>query len=134
MGGRHEKTVRNQRGFTIIEVMVALGMFGVVSAMMATTMVQMQRTNYDNEIRSGAYNAAQLVLDDLRLQNIALLPTSGSGAVQNVVISGHTFNVTPSYCLTASDCISANIRGIRVVVAYKGVTKYTLNTVYARLQ
>ena len=123
-----------EQGFTIIEVMVALGIFGVVSAMMATTMVQLQRTNYENEIRSGSYAAAQLVLDDLRSQNISNLPTSGSGALQNVVISGRTYAVTPSYCVTASECTSVNIRGIRVSVSYKSQLKYLVNTVYARLQ
>ena len=124
----------NQRGFTMIEVMVALAMFGIASAMMATTMVQMQRTNFEMEIRSGAYSAAQEVLDNLRSQNIAALPTSGNGAVQNVIISGRTFAVTPTYCLTASDCSTPNIRGIRVSVSYKNTAKYVLDTVYARLQ
>ncbi len=123
-----------ERGFTIIEVMVALGMFGVVSAMMATTMVQLQRTNYENEIRSGSYAAAQLVLDDLRSQNISTLPTSGNGPVQNVVIAGRTYAVTPTYCLTVSECSSVNIRGIRVSVSHKNQVKYLVNTVYARLQ
>lgn len=124
----------NERGFTIIEVMVALGMFGIVSAMMATTMVQLQRANYENEVRSGAYAAAQLVLDDLRSQNIAELPTFGSSAVQNVVISGKTYAVTPSYCITASQCPSVNVRGIRVSVSHKNRVRYMVDTVYARLQ
>jgi prepilin-type N-terminal cleavage/methylation domain-containing protein len=123
-----------QRGFTMIEVMVALAMFGIASAMMATSMVQMQRVNHENEIRTGSYAAAQQVLDGFRSQNIGLLPSSGNGAVQNVVISGRTFAVTPSYCLTTSDCTSPNIRGIRVSVKYLNQVKYVVDTVYARLQ
>jgi len=123
-----------QAGFTMIEVMVALAMFGVASAMMATTMVQMQRTNYENEIRTDSYAAAQEVLDDIRSQNISLLPTTGSGTPQSIVISGRTFLVTPSYCVTPSDCSTPNIRGIRVSVSYKSQIKYVLDTVYARLQ
>jgi len=126
--------MRSERGFTIIEVMVALGMFGVVSAMMATSMVQMQRTNYENEIRSNAYAAAQLVLDDYRSQNISLLPSTGNAPVQNIVISGRTFQVTPTFCLTPSDCTSTNVRGIRASVSYRNQVRYFVDTVYARLQ
>jgi prepilin-type N-terminal cleavage/methylation domain-containing protein len=126
--------MRCQRGFTIIEVMVALGMFGVASAMMATSMVQMQRVNYENEVRSGAYAAAQLVLDDIRSQNIGVLPTSGSGPTQNITVSTRTYNVTPSYCITPSDCSSANVRGIRASVSYRGRVWYVVDTIYARLQ
>jgi prepilin-type N-terminal cleavage/methylation domain-containing protein len=126
--------MRREQGFTIVEVMVSLGIFGIVSAMMATSMVQMLRTNYDNEVRSGAYSAAQLVLDDFRSQNISLLPTSGNGTIQNITISGKTFNVTPTFCITASDCATANIRGIRVSVSHKSQVRYVVDTVYARLQ
>lgn len=126
--------MRTERGFTMIEVMVALAMFGVASAMMATSMVQMQRANHENMIRSSAYSAAQQVLDDIRSQNISLLPTTGSGAPINVTMAGKTFVVTPSYCVTPSDCTSANVRGIRVNVSYLGQVKYVLDTIYARLQ
>ena len=125
---------KTENGFTIIEVMVSLGLFGIVSAMMVTSMVQMQRLNYDNAVRTGAFSAAQQVLDSYRATDPATLPASGNGAVQNITIGGRVYNVTPRFCPTAAHCSSANIRGISLIVAHKNVTRYTVETVFSRLQ
>jgi len=124
----------NQRGFTLLEVLTALVIFGVVSSGMAAAFVTHLSFNYESKLRSNAIAAAQQVMDELRLEDPATLPTSGYGTTQTVTVDGFAFDVTPEYCSNASYCISMQSRHIRIEVDYEGELLYGLETVYTQLR
>ena len=122
-----------QSGFSLIEVMVAMVIFGVVSASMAPVFMNHLKFNTAMEVRSGAYAAAQQVLDDLRSQDPSSMPSSGSSAATSVPAGDRIYSVVTSYCLQASYCASANIRHLKVEVSYKGNLVYSVETVFTKL-
>ncbi len=126
--------MRQQRGFTLLEVMVSIGIFGIISGMMATSFVTMIRNNYENEVRTGAYQAAQQVLDTLRQADPSSIPTSGNSGPQNITIGNRTYSATTYYCEVASQCASASIRGLRVAVTFRSKQRYSVGTVFSQLQ
>jgi prepilin-type N-terminal cleavage/methylation domain-containing protein len=124
----------NNRGFSLVEVMVSISLFSIVSAMMATSFTQLLKTNYDNEIRSGAYRAGERVIESYRQQAISTLPTTGSAAAQTITVNGRDYSVVPSFCAVASFCTTANIRHIRVTVNYENTKRYEVDSVFAEVQ
>jgi len=123
-----------ERGFTLLETVVALTIFLIVltgfSQGVASQVVHGRRS----EIRAAASMAAQYYLDDLRSQDPATFPNSGTGSAVNFSIDGKTFSITPSYCLNSAFCSSANIRQVTATVRYLGDIVYTAETVYTRLR
>ncbi len=123
----------NSRGFTLIELMFSLLLFGVTASAMTSGFRAMQQQNLQNEVRSGAIGAAQQVLDELRLTDPTTLPTNGS-ASQNITYGARTYTVTTSYCALSSYCTSSSIRQIRLGVTYDGQTRYQVDTVFCQLR
>ena len=70
--------MRNKRGFTLIEVLVALSLFAIVSAGVTPAIILHTRSNTESVIRAGAIAAAQFGMDNLRRQDPAGFPSSGS--------------------------------------------------------
>lgn len=125
---------RRQSGFTLLEVMIALFVFGLVLAGMAPAFVMQMRQNTENAVRTGAIAAAQIALDDIRLNDITVLPMSGSAAPVNVNVDGRDYSVVVRYCVTASYCNPTSTRHLTVEVAYRDDTKYRTQTVYTQLR
>lgn len=121
------------RGFSLIEVMASIAIFGIVAAGMTSSFVQLQKTNLANEIRSGAMGAAQKVMDELRVEDPAALPSNGSSAPQIITIQGRDYSVTTSYCPNATYC-SSTMRMLRVSVNYRSQKRYEVDSIYCQLQ
>ncbi len=126
--------VKNEKGFTLVEVLAALVIFGLIVAGMGPIFLQQLKHNHTSEIKTEAMGAAQIVLDRIRTVDPATLPTSGNGTAQSVTVGTRTFTVTPSYCENAGFCTSASVRHIRVRVLYKNSLVFTTQTVYAQLR
>ena len=124
----------NQRGFTLLEVMVSLFIFSVVIAGMSPAFVAQLQQNTASEVKTEAIMAAQQVLDTLRLQDISGLPTSGAGGSTTIVIGDRSYVVTPTYCAESSFCTSIVTRHIGVTVTYAGVLRYETETVFTQLR
>jgi len=127
----------HQTGFSLIEVMFALGLFGILSLSMAASFIQHMRSNTDNEIRSGAIQAGQLVLDALRTQDPAGMPGAAGAPeteTRTETVAGRDFTVQVTYCQDAALCSSANLRHIAVAVEYQGRTRFETQTVYTQLR
>lgn len=122
-----------QAGFTLIEFMFAVTVFGVAAAAMTQSFAQMSQRNANHEVRSGAIGAAQKVLDELRIENVTSLPSTGSTTTE-VVYGGRTFSVQTTYCAIAAYCASNSIRHIRVGVIYREQTRYQVDTVFCQLR
>ena len=124
----------NQKGFTLIEVMVAMLIYGLALGAMAPVFVAHTQYNTRAELRTGALNAAQQVLDVYRVEDPTTLPTSGNATPEDVVIENRTYTVTTYFCQTADYCASGNNRHLTVDVAYQNEVIYSVETVFTRLQ
>jgi len=129
--------LRKQKGFSVIEVIVSLGIFSIVSAMMSTGIIKMQRANYDNSIRTGAFSAAQRFLDRCRS-----LDPAGTGASTitgecstptDVTIADRVHTVVPRICENPLLCPSPSVKSLKAEVFFKGIKRYEVETVFARL-
>ena len=125
--------MRSGAGFTLLEVMVAMLLFLVVSATMASTFVSHLKHNTDTEVRSGAVALAQRRMDELRLQDPPTMPTSGTTAVTQSA-GGRDYSVSTTYCENASLCATANNRHLTVRVSYENSVVFQTETVYTRLR
>lgn len=123
-----------QSGFTLLETVVALALFLIMIAGFSQAVASQVTHGKRNELRSKAVMAAQYFLDDLRSQDPATLPTSGTGTPAYMIIEGGYFTVTPTYCANSTFCSSSNIRHITAEVEYLGETLYTVETVFTRLR
>jgi type IV pilus modification protein PilV len=123
----------NHRGFTLIEVMIAMAILGIGLAAMAPLFLYHLQINNRSELQSGAVAVAQQVLDTLRLQNPLTLPSSGSTTPQNIVMGGRTYQATTTFCAITTYC-NAGSRHIQVEVKFRGKTLYTTDTVYTQLR
>lgn len=126
--------MQNEEGFTLIEVIVSLGLFSIITAGVLPGFLYFTKYNTDSEIKQGAVEAAQKTLDGIRLLDPSTLPTTGSVTTTSVSGGERSYSVTVSYCQNATYCTSANMRHISVSVSYKGTTKYSVETVYTKLR
>lgn len=126
--------VNNNQGFSLLEVLAALSIFGLLAAGMGPIFMQQLSHNRLAEVKTEAMGAAQIVLDRIRTQDPATLPSTGSGSAQSVVVGARTYSVTPSYCEDNSFCTSSNVRHVRVRVHYNGQQVFVTQTVYAQLR
>lgn len=122
-----------ERGFTLVEVLVALMIFALVSALMAPSFIYHQTVNSNQEIRTGAMAAAQRTLDDLRTETISGLPSSGSVGPTTISVDGKNFAVTTTYCGDPSLC-DTNTRQLEVAVSFRNEVIYEVETVFTALR
>ena len=120
-------------GFTLLEVLIALTLFALVSAAMAPAFLGHFQRNTGAEIRSGAFAAAQQVLEELRLVDPGSLPGTGSSSPQNIVAGKKTYQVTTTYCTQSIYCTPRS-RHLFIGVSHHGSQIYSVETVYARLR
>jgi len=120
-------------GFTMLEVLISMVLFGIVSAAMAQAYISQMQANTRSETRSQAVQAATRILDFTRTLDPATLPTSGSGSPEIVVVNGKSFSVTLVYCRVAALC-TANSRNITAEVYYRSKKVYEVSTVFAQLR
>ncbi len=123
-----------QRGFTLLEVMISLFIFSIVLTGMSRAFIQNIRANTSTQIRTEAIGAAQQVLDNVRLQDISALPTSGSSAPQSVVVGNHTYTVVIKYCLDVTMCALTSTRHLTVDVDYNSERVFETETVFTQLR
>jgi prepilin-type N-terminal cleavage/methylation domain-containing protein len=123
----------NEKGFTLIESVAATAILGFALLGILASFQTMSRSNTLHEQRSNAVAAATQVVEQLRRQPPASLPTSGSSAIQSVTVGQHTYEVVAHYCRKPTYC-TADMRHVIVEVNFAGKTIYTIETVYTRLQ
>lgn len=121
-----------KKGFTLVELLVALGIFSVAMAAVVPALINFAQSNTKNEQRMGAVVAAQQRLDELRLVDPATLPTNGS-VTANYDSGDRTYSVQTYYCSNNTYCATTTMRHIKVQVRYKNKLLYEAETVYAQL-
>jgi len=123
----------SQSGFTMLEILISMVLFGIVSTAMAQAYIGQMRANSRSETRSQALQAATRVLDYTRTLDPASLPSSGSSSPQTVQVNDKSFIVTLYYCRLAALC-SATSRNVAAEVYYRNNKVYEVSTVFAQLR
>lgn len=124
---------RHQRGITIMESMVSMALFLIVSVGIAGGSASYMKANTVNEQKGGAIAATQQAFDKLRFQDPATLPQSGT-VNTTVTVGGRNFTVALSYCENSSYCAALSLRHITARAYYRNAKLYQVETVYAQLQ
>jgi prepilin-type N-terminal cleavage/methylation domain-containing protein len=123
----------NQRGFTLLEGLLALALVGIVLAGVLPIFLGYMDVTTRNEERSGAIAAAQMQMETSRALDPASMPESGSTGPDYVVVGDREFEVTSYYCLAASFC-STDSRHIMVEVSYGGKNVFRTESVFTKLR
>ena len=121
-----------ENGFTLVEMLVALALFAVLSASMTKGLIQFMRLNTEAELKTEATYAAQQALDHIRALNPSSLPSTGSAPDLTYVIDGRPFKARISFCTETTYC-SLSSRHILVTVRYKDELLYSTETVFTEL-
>lgn len=123
---------RSQDGFSLVEVMFSIAIFAVASLGVAKAFSTHLQINTAAERKSGAILAAQQVLDELRLEDPASFPSSGT-ETRSVTVGRRTFSVVVTYCVLAAYC-SGTSRSLDISVLHNGAVQFEVQTVYAQLR
>ena len=116
----------NERGFTLIEVMIALFLLSVTMVALLNFMGVYQRFNIENTMKNEAIRIAEARMDELRSRNFAVLANGAAPAETRIirsipVVYGVNWTVQT---LTAG---AAN-RAVQVDVSWKPISSGTGNT------
>jgi len=123
----------NEGGFSMMEVMVALGVFGIVAGGMTPGFASLLKYNTSSELKTQAMGAAQKTMDNYRLQDMSTLPISGS-TTQTYTVDGKTFQITIRFCQNPAYCITDTIRHISTEVSYNGKLQFKAETIFSQLR
>ena len=122
-----------QHGFTLLEVLISLAIFSLLTAAFSPAMMSNVNHNQNMQEITNSIHVAQIVMDDLRFENPGDLPLGGQGDTQILEVHGKEYAATPFFCETAAYC-DAQTRHIRLEVAYEGEVRYEVETVYTQLR
>ena len=124
--------MKNQAGFSVVELMIAVGLFSVCLSSLASTCYRFLGMNTKMEQRIAAQTVAQDLLEGYRQQDPAALPSTGSSSA-TIVKGSRSFDTSTQYCVNASYCTTSS-RQLTVTVSYRGATMVTLTTVFTALR
>ncbi len=122
-----------EKGFTLVEMLLALLIFGIVATSAAPAFISHLRYNTEAERRIGALTAAQRILDDRRVQDPTDLPSSGTVTITNLVGLSNSYSAEITYCEKAQYCSSAS-RHMLLQVFHEGNKIYETETVFTQLK
>ncbi len=126
--------MNDDRGFSLFEVLVATVLLGVTSAGVLPSFLHHFKTISENEFRTEAIAAAQVVLDELRTASPASLPMSGTTTAVPIQVGSHTYFVTETYCSDSSYCDASTSRFVTISVTRNNQELYTVETIYTKLR
>jgi len=126
--------IKTQSGFSLMEVIISMALIAIISAGAIPAFLFQFQTVTRNELRSGAINAAQEMLDQVRVENPSSLPMSGSSPVATINAGHRSFSVIVHYCLELDYCAQSNTRHLTVDVSYRGQEIYSVETIFTQLR
>lgn len=122
----------HQRGFNLIEVLVAMSLIALVCNSLVASFISQSKFNSLSQERTWAAQAAQMVLDDLRSDDVGSMPLSGF-ETRTKTVGGKVYQARVDFCSATTFCTSNTIRHLRVRVTRHGSTLYDVETVYTQL-
>jgi len=123
----------SQRGVSIMESLVSMSIFMIVTMGIAGGSSSFMKFNTLSEQKSGAVAATQQAFDKLRFQDPSTLPTSGTIST-SVLVGGRNYDVRVSYCENSLYCASFSQRHLTARAYYRNSKMYQVETVYALLK
>ncbi|MCP3980088.1 MAG: prepilin-type N-terminal cleavage/methylation domain-containing protein [bacterium] len=120
------------RGFTLVEALIAMALLGIILSGVAAGFVSLSTINTHNELRTGAVQAAQIVMEAWRGVSPVDMPDPLRIVRENVVVGEREFRVHTRFCGIAELC-SEDVRHIVVEVNFQGNRIYSVETVYSRV-
>jgi prepilin-type N-terminal cleavage/methylation domain-containing protein len=128
---QYNKNSRNKNsGFSLIEVMVALTVLGVVFSLLIPMFISFSSINRRSEQRTVANNVARQTLELLRNSPILTMQSSGS-VIKNQTSDGHSLVITTSFCPTGTTQCNTTSKAIKVEVKENDQVLTTINTVFS---
>ena len=121
-----------QQGFTLVEVLVALSIVGLITAFLSPVFIAQSKYNTTSELKSLAINATDRQVDLMRLTDPATMQSSGS-TTSTVTAGGKNFSVKIDYCVTSSYCSSVT-RHLKFTTSYRGIPYHATETVFTQLR
>lgn len=122
----------SKKGFTIIEVLIAISIFGIVMGSLASASIGFTNWITKSERKVGAIAVVQRAIESLRDDDPAAMPTSGTVS-ETVASGGRSFVVETSYCQNAAYC-TTSARHITVTAKFAGTAIFKSQTVFAQLE
>lgn len=123
---------QTEHGFSVIEVMFSLGIFGVLSLGLATSLISNLKTNTRNQVKTEALQVARTTLDRYRVSKVSTLPTTGS-VTSTQTIGSHTYSVSVTFCSNAAYC-ATEMRHLIINVSQAGTNYSQIETVFTQLK
>lgn len=123
----------SEKGFSLLEVLVSVTIFSIAALGIVPTFNSFMGRNSHSHIQASALQAAEQVLDSIRIQSTSTLPTTGNDGGKNISVGGHSFVVTTYYCEQSSLCSGTLTRHLRVQVKYKTQEIFNVQTVFTAL-
>lgn len=120
----------DERGFGLIEAVIALVLLGVMLTSMIPAMTHYMQINSRAEIRTGAVAVAQQELDALRA--VQTWPTSGSQTSVTIGNAVYIATLTHEQFCDVGGCY-AGARLVRMEVTHDGRSLYGVETVFTEL-
>lgn len=117
----------SQRGFTLIETVVSLGLFVLTAAAIGNLLVSQIRMENGNATRTRAISLATTELEDLRSLDYPSIPASRTSTT---TVGGLTYTVTSR---VAFDIPATGMASITTTVTWTeplGSQTYTVNAIY----
>jgi prepilin-type N-terminal cleavage/methylation domain-containing protein len=117
----------SQRGFTLVETVVSLGLFVLAAAAIGNLLVSQMRMETGNANKTTAISLATNALEDLRALDYNSIPTSQTSTT---TVNGLTYTVTST---ARFDYPSPSVASITTTVSWTeplGSQTYTLNVIY----
>ncbi len=121
-----------QRGFTLMETIVALAITGIALAMVTPAFIVQAKSNLLSERKTQALEATQRAIDSVRTVSPSILPSSGSTS-QTINVDNKNYVVTTTYCQNAALCSSVT-RHLNFSSSLNGKTLYETETVFTQLR
>ncbi|MFN8391224.1 MAG: type II secretion system protein [Bdellovibrionota bacterium] len=121
--------VSDAHGFTLLEVLVALGILVTMISVASSMFMFNLRNNMRTQLQYEAIQAAQAVLDELRLVDVKTLTGTKN---EDITIGKRTYAVAVRYCELDEYCLSDDIKHITVAVTYNDQQIYETDTVFSK--
>ena len=123
----------NERGFTLLEGLLALAILGIALAGILPAFFGYMNVNTRNEMRTGAVAAAQEQMETLRFGDPSTMPTSGVSGPTYVNVDDREYEVISRYCIRSEFC-TTNSRHVLVEVEFDGNVVYQTESVFTKLR
>jgi type II secretory pathway pseudopilin PulG len=116
-----------------VESLVALLLLGIASVAILPAFLTQTDSNSRNELRTAAVSAVSQRLEELRREDPAAMPSTGTSAAQSIVIGGRDFEVFTQYCARPTLC-NATSRHLVVEARLGGRKLYDVETVFTQIE